>query len=86
MKSVTRPTKKTWRFQAADGSTLFLDEVGETPPEMQSKLLRVLQEGKDERVGEGITRKVKVRIIAAPTVSLPRKWKPDDFARICITD
>ncbi|NTX36047.1 MULTISPECIES: sigma 54-interacting transcriptional regulator [unclassified Myxococcus] len=53
------------RFQAADGGTLFLDEVGEIPLELQGKLLRVLQEGSFERVGEDVTRKVDVRIIAA---------------------
>lgn len=53
------------RFQLADGGTLFMDEVGEIPLELQSKLLRVLQEGEFERVGEDTTRKINVRIIAA---------------------
>ncbi len=53
------------RFAAADGGTLFLDEVGEIPLDLQSKLLRVLQEGTYERVGEEKTREVDVRIIAA---------------------
>jgi len=53
------------RFQLADGGTLFLDEVAEIPPELQSKLLRVIQEGEFERVGEERTSKVSVRVIAA---------------------
>lgn len=53
------------RFQLADGGTLFLDEVGEIPVELQSKLLRVLQEGEFERVGEETTRRINVRVIAA---------------------
>ncbi|OYP31612.1 sigma 54-interacting transcriptional regulator [Rhodopirellula sp. MGV] len=53
------------RFELADGGTLFLDEVGEIPLDLQSKLLRVLQEGELERVGEERTRRVNVRIIAA---------------------
>ncbi|MFO8024257.1 sigma 54-interacting transcriptional regulator [Thiohalophilus sp.] len=53
------------RFELADGGTLFLDEVGEIPVELQGKLLRVLQEGQFERVGDSRTRKVNVRIIAA---------------------
>ena len=53
------------RFEAADGGTLFLDEVGEIPLSLQSKLLRVLQEGTFERIGESRTRKVNVRLVAA---------------------
>ncbi|QDT10844.1 Formate hydrogenlyase transcriptional activator [Planctomycetes bacterium K23_9] len=53
------------RFELADGGTLFLDEIGEIPLDLQSKLLRVLQEGELVRVGEQATRKVDVRIIAA---------------------
>jgi len=53
------------RFQAADGGTLFLDEIGEIPVELQGKLLRVIQEGQFERVGEDRTRQVDVRIVAA---------------------
>jgi len=53
------------RFELADGGTLFLDEVGEIPVDLQSKLLRVLQEGEFERIGDAVTRKVNVRIISA---------------------
>jgi len=53
------------RFELADGGTLFLDEVGEIPLELQGKLLRILQEGQYERIGEEKTREVDVRIIAA---------------------
>jgi transcriptional regulator with GAF, ATPase, and Fis domain len=53
------------RFEAAHGGTLFLDEVGELPHELQGKLLRVLQEGTYERVGEVRTRHAEVRIVAA---------------------
>jgi transcriptional regulator with GAF, ATPase, and Fis domain len=53
------------RFQLADRGTLFLDEIGEIPLELQTKLLRVLQEGEFERVGEGATRHVSVRVLAA---------------------
>ena len=58
------------RFEAADQGTLFLDEVGELAPQHQAKLLRVLQEGEFERVGEHKTRKVSVRIIAATNRTL----------------
>ena len=53
------------RFQLADGGTIFLDEVGEIPLDLQGKLLRVLQENEFERVGVDSTRKVDVRVIAA---------------------
>ncbi|MEZ0295131.1 MAG: sigma-54-dependent transcriptional regulator [Candidatus Methylacidiphilales bacterium] len=53
------------RFEAANGGTLFLDEVGEVPLELQSKLLRVLQEKNYERVGDDKSRKTDVRIVAA---------------------
>jgi PAS domain S-box-containing protein len=53
------------RFELADSGTLLLDEVGEIPLELQSKLLRVLQEGQFERVGDERTRTVRVRLIAA---------------------
>ena len=53
------------RFELADGGTLFLDEIGEIPIDLQSKLLRVLQEGELTRIGEEKTRQVNVRIIAA---------------------
>ena len=53
------------RFQVADGGTIFLDEIGELPLGLQGKLLRVLQEGTYERVGEDETRRCDVRVIAA---------------------
>src|SRR5262249_8238069 len=53
------------RFQVADGGTIFLDEIGELPLDMQPKLLRVLQEGQYERVGDDAPRKVDVRWVAA---------------------
>jgi PAS domain S-box-containing protein len=58
-------TKMVGRFEVADGTTLFLDEIGELPLELQSKLLRVLEEGKFERLGSTKTLHVNVRIIAA---------------------
>lgn len=67
------------RFQLADGGTLFLDEIGEIPLELQSKLLRVLQEGSFERVGEERTRQVNVRIVAATNRDLKREVEAGNF-------
>jgi PAS domain S-box-containing protein len=60
------------RFEVADGGTLFLDEVGELPLSLQGKLLRVLQDGEFERVGESTTRKVDVRVITATNRDLKK--------------
>lgn len=67
------------RFQLADGGTLFLDEVGEIPLDLQSKLLRVLQEGTFERVGEEKTRRTNVRIVAATNRDLRREVEAGTF-------
>lgn len=67
------------RFELADGGTLFLDEVGEIPLELQGKLLRVLQEGHFERVGEERTRAVNVRVIAATNRELKQEVKQGRF-------
>ncbi len=67
------------RFELADGGTLFLDEVGEIPLDLQSKLLRVLQEGELERVGDERTRKVDVRIIAATNRNLKSEAEAGKF-------
>jgi transcriptional regulator with GAF, ATPase, and Fis domain len=67
------------RFEAADGGTLLLDEVGEIPLALQSKLLRVLQEKQYERVGEEKTRTVDVRIIAATNRDLKKEVEAGRF-------
>lgn len=67
------------RFELADCGTLFLDEVGEIPLELQSKLLRALQEGEYERVGEETTRRVNVRIIAATNRNLTKEVEVGGF-------
>lgn len=70
---------RTGRFQLADGGTLFLDEVGDIPLELQSKLLRVLQEGEYERIGEERTRRVNVRVIAATNRDLKKEMEAKRF-------
>ena len=72
---------RTGRFQLADKGTLFLDEVGEIPFELQSKLLRVLQEGTFERVGEDRVRRVDVRVIAATNRDLFGELEAGRFRR-----
>ena len=67
------------RFQLADGGTLFLDEVGDIPIALQSKLLRVLQEGEFERIGEERTRRVNVRVIAATNRDLKKEMEAKRF-------
>jgi transcriptional regulator with GAF, ATPase, and Fis domain len=67
------------RFELADGGTLFLDEIGEIPLSHQPKLLRVLQEGTFERVGEERTRKVEVRILAATNRDLAAEVEAGRF-------
>ncbi|MGH9366026.1 MAG: sigma 54-interacting transcriptional regulator [Thermoanaerobaculia bacterium] len=67
------------RFEIADGSTLFLDEIGELPIELQSKLLRVIQDGEFERVGGTTTLKADVRLIAATNRHLDEDVKAGRF-------
>jgi formate hydrogenlyase transcriptional activator len=71
--------QKTGRFELAHKGTLFLDEVGDIPLELQAKLLRVLQEQEFERLGSNRTRKVDVRLVAATHRDLPAMVKQATF-------
>jgi len=79
--------KQVGRFELANGGTLFLDEIGEMPLELQTKLLRVLQDGKFERLGSPQTIEVDVRVIAATSRDLKeevrnRRFREDLFYRL----
>ncbi|WP_420388404.1 sigma 54-interacting transcriptional regulator [Roseivirga sp.] len=79
--------RKIGRFELADEGTIFLDEIGELPLELQSKLLRALQEGEFERLGSTQTQKVNVRVIAATNRKLQEeveegKFRADLFYRL----
>jgi len=80
---------KKGRFELAHGGTIFLDEIAELSPAMQVKLLRILQEGAFERVGDQRTTKVDVRIISATNKNLERemnagRFRGDLFFRLCV--
>jgi formate hydrogenlyase transcriptional activator len=72
-------SQKTGRLELADQSTLFLDEVGDIPPEIQPKLLRALQEREFERLGSTRTKKVDVRLVAATNRDLERMIEDREF-------
>lgn len=72
-------TSRPGRFERANGGTLFLDEIGELPLSAQAKLLRVLQEGEIERLGDQKTRKVNVRLVAATNTDLKQLVKENKF-------
>jgi PAS domain S-box-containing protein len=71
--------RKVGRFELADGSSIFLDEIGELPLDLQVKLLRVLQEGEFERLGSTQTLKVHVRVIAATNRDLEKAVQNGSF-------
>jgi len=80
-------TQKVGRFELAEGGTIFLDEVGDIPPELQPKLLRVLQEQEFERLGGNRTIRVDTRVVAATnrdlsTMVAERQFRSDLFYRL----
>ena len=70
---------KIGRFELASGGTIFLDEIGDLPPELQTKLLRVLQEGEIERLGSSTTIKIDTRVIAATNHDLAKDMEGGKF-------
>src|SRR5947207_11784506 len=70
---------KVGLFEKADGGTIFLDEIGDMPLEMQGKLLRVLQAGEIKPVGDVATRRVRVRVIAATNRDLETAMQRTEF-------
>ena len=72
-------SQKIGRFELANGGTIFLDEIGDLPLDLQAKLLRVLQEGEFERIGNAKTLKVDVRILAATNRNLDELRSKDKF-------
>ncbi len=82
-------TRQIGRFEVADGSTIFLDEIGDLPLDLQAKLLRVLQDGQYERLGSHSTLKTDVRVIAATNHNLGAmvregKFREDLFHRLSV--
>ena len=82
---------RTGRFEAADGGTIFLDELGNLSALGQAKLLRVLQTGEYERLGSNTTRRTRARVIAATNASLPQlikdgKFREDLFYRLNVIE
>jgi len=82
---------RTGRFEAADGGTIFLDELGNLSPMGQAKLLRVLQTGEFERLGSNTTRRTRARIIAATNANLPQlirdgRFREDLFYRLNVIE
>jgi chemotaxis protein methyltransferase CheR len=72
-------SRQLGRFEIADGTTLFLDEIGELPLELQAKLLRVIQDGEFERLGSSQTIKVDLRLITATNRNLEEEVKKGRF-------